>query len=663
MKPKQIDWARQIEEKTSASDHLAFAKQISQRFDLGKAYHQQTLATISAVQQRLEDPNLYIAIVGRASTGKSTFVNALLGDAVLKAHVLTMTTAISTKVVYGEELAIHVRFKEEAADLAFSKWGLGLSGGQREGETEWRVRSSEGAVSFKGETIGIHDLIASLTTSDAVAAYLDTITITYPSDFLKPGIVLIDTPGADATNDKHKQITREAVAKADTAIIITPGEQPISGWLSDALADPGFLRPFLHRCVFVLTRMDVALKRMRRTNRDEAISLIYEDAAQRLAANLSSIKIKTQPRFYISSAQCVLEPFTGDAAEDDTIRYWQEEFERLKTELHSVMVRQRAATIFENTLRLIEGLLRHMETHLSELWEDYNQRKEQLEKAVHDLDAFCTEKKKHWQEQVANLWKNNEWAITAALDKLRDKTLSSIRQDIYNADTISELKAVPDDIEGRIKTAFKSAESTLKTQARNINSEASAFIKEFERQFALLYDRLSLLDNTVSASSGHVKSRINSREVAEWVGNKLQNSLSVPILDDISNFLDEISPGLGKDVADFLFSFFGPPLEERKRRLWNNAESETWQAFNELRDEMVESTETYIQDLGIQVTRHVILYENEYGSVVKKMRTDQARERSSLQQEQAAIEAALQGLRQRRLAIKEQQEDLRLTRY
>lgn len=57
---------------------------------------------IQFFKNRLEDNEFRIAVVGEYSSGKSTFINALLGQDILS-HATTETTAAITRIVNTEE--------------------------------------------------------------------------------------------------------------------------------------------------------------------------------------------------------------------------------------------------------------------------------------------------------------------------------------------------------------------------------------------------------------------------------------------------------------------------------------------------------------------------------------------------------------------------------
>src|SRR5262245_16459731 len=101
-------WISDIEALTNVSDHLQYIHRLISRGDAKPEMRDRLVNELQMVRERVEDKDLYIAVVGGASTGKSTFINALLGDALLEPGVLHMTTAAATFVRSGRELTVEV---------------------------------------------------------------------------------------------------------------------------------------------------------------------------------------------------------------------------------------------------------------------------------------------------------------------------------------------------------------------------------------------------------------------------------------------------------------------------------------------------------------------------------------------------------------------------
>ena len=89
-------------------------KQLGFFKSLSDAYHIENVRqAIDNLQEKAEDKSLYLAVVGEFSSGKSTFINALLGRRILKEAVMP-TTACATYIAKGTvEIEIGVIFDKK----------------------------------------------------------------------------------------------------------------------------------------------------------------------------------------------------------------------------------------------------------------------------------------------------------------------------------------------------------------------------------------------------------------------------------------------------------------------------------------------------------------------------------------------------------------------
>ncbi|GGL98804.1 MULTISPECIES: dynamin family protein [Micromonospora] len=192
------------------------------------------VAALRRLTARRRTPALPVVVVGEVSRGKSTLVNALVGQRVLPAD-RTVTTSTWTLIKHGPSLA-----------------------GQA------TVQCGDGTI----ETVPVNT-VAALGTYLAVdgqqqledlhgaGARCVSMVLEVPSPLLESGLQLIDTPGVGGLRATHRQATLTALAEADAVVfVIRPGE-PISAserlFLAEASEQIG-------TCVVVQTHRDQTLK-------------------------------------------------------------------------------------------------------------------------------------------------------------------------------------------------------------------------------------------------------------------------------------------------------------------------------------------------------------------------------------------------------------------
>ena len=119
------------------------------------------LAHIEDEIHKLESNSFYLAVLGQFKRGKTTFINALLGEEILPTGILPLTSVI-TLIRFGETKRTEVVFLDNRRCTVDP------------GELSQYVSESDNPKNQKK----VHH-----------------VELAHPSSFLKNGVVLIDTPG------------------------------------------------------------------------------------------------------------------------------------------------------------------------------------------------------------------------------------------------------------------------------------------------------------------------------------------------------------------------------------------------------------------------------------------------------------------------------------
>ncbi|AFA48342.1 dynamin family protein [Acetobacterium woodii] len=145
------------------------------------------------IRNKIENNELVISVIGQFKRGKTSLINALLGADVLPIGVIPVTS-VATKIQYGEE-GVMVHFKN--------------------GEKE---------------RICLNDLIRFVAEQENPNNQkgVSFVNLYLPFDFLRNGLVLVDTPGVGSV---HQNNTDEAYAfmkKSDAIIFMLSVDSPIN---------------------------------------------------------------------------------------------------------------------------------------------------------------------------------------------------------------------------------------------------------------------------------------------------------------------------------------------------------------------------------------------------------------------------------------------------
>ena len=186
----------------------------------------ETLARLAALQTRLDEGLLRVALLGQFKRGKSTLLNALLGAPLLPAGVIPVT-AIPTFVRGGAEAKASITFGEGRAPLQIS--------GEREIQHALEQHISEAQ--------NPHNRL-----------HVEKVEIEFPSEFLNRGILAIDTPGVGSTFIHNTQTAEAVLGECDAALFVLSADPPITEVEVNYLRDVQKLIP---KIFFVLNKMDL----------------------------------------------------------------------------------------------------------------------------------------------------------------------------------------------------------------------------------------------------------------------------------------------------------------------------------------------------------------------------------------------------------------------
>ncbi|HXG52683.1 MAG TPA: dynamin family protein [candidate division Zixibacteria bacterium] len=192
---------------------------------LGKA-GSQPLARIAELQQRLAEERFHLAVLGQFKRGKSTLLNALLGEPLLPTGVVPLTS-VPTFLQGGERRAIRVLFRDRG-QAAFTDLTL-------EDAHEILVRHVTEQEN-PGNRLGV-----------------EYVEVEHPSSLLRAGLVLIDTPGIGSTLRHNTEATLRFLPQCDAALFVVSADPPITEVEKDFLKA---VRDKVAKLIFVMNKID-----------------------------------------------------------------------------------------------------------------------------------------------------------------------------------------------------------------------------------------------------------------------------------------------------------------------------------------------------------------------------------------------------------------------
>ena len=191
---------------------------IFQSLTLNGAVSESASKRLEQLRLRLTRGEASVVVIGQFKRGKSTLINALIGETVVPTGVLPLTSIVT--VLRSGEKSVEVKF--ETGESRSVGWN----------EIESYVTESYNPNNIKS---------------------VSEVEIRLPSPLLKNGIKIVDTPGVGSVHDHNTQVTLNYLPEADLAIFVLSVDQPLSRNEVEFLQQA---KPNLAKIVFALNKSD-----------------------------------------------------------------------------------------------------------------------------------------------------------------------------------------------------------------------------------------------------------------------------------------------------------------------------------------------------------------------------------------------------------------------
>jgi len=185
------------------------------------------LSSLAALRDRLEQGRFHLAVLGQFKRGKSTLLNALLGESVLPTAVIPVT-AIPTFVRQGPARKARVFFQNGRQPKELSA------------ESPEQLEDLLGG--FVAETQNPQNKLGVL-----------QVEVLHPSPILSKGLVLIDTPGVGSTFHHNTETALNFLPQCDGALFLVSADPPITEVEVEFLKQ---VRSRVPRLFFILNKVD-----------------------------------------------------------------------------------------------------------------------------------------------------------------------------------------------------------------------------------------------------------------------------------------------------------------------------------------------------------------------------------------------------------------------
>lgn len=491
---------------------------------------------------RLEDERFHLVVLGEFNHGKTTFVNALLGASVLPMGV-TPTTAVIHRIHYGTDQGAK----------AFGEDGL--------------------VTAVPIDALGDYEV-----DGKALADAVQHLDVFYPAEFLRDGVVLVDTPGVNDLNEARAEITYGYIPRSDAILFLLDAGQILKESERQFVANK-LLAQSRDKVIFVVNKMDL----LDEEERHEAIAY----------ARMNLGKLLEEPRIFGISAERALE---GDREGSG--------MDALATELERFLKDDRGRVLLDNALdagiRTAATLRTGIEIQKRALAMEQGELERRLDALEGDLETSAermAERKARIRESLAAV----KALVRADVEGFAKRFAAQLPGEIEAAEAKDLRQYLAGFLEERFKRFAEQETEEVARRLEKVAEEAIAFVTEdaqarAEQLRELLGDDAPKLELDVSTFAA---------DVGVFVIGAFGVTLMV-----LSNVLVGGALALAAPVLAYVFrgradrQLKGKAKEEAPKAVLAAAEKMA-EAFDERIDEVGEKLLHFVSAANAEVTKSV----------------------------------------------------------
>lgn len=302
-------------------------------------------ARLNALGERLRTARCHLAVLGQFKRGKSTLINALVGESILPSAVVP-ATSIPTFVHGGKQLSARVLF---------------------DGQPEERFAAStfaelaEFLARFVTEIANPHNRLG-----------VRQVEAACPAPILRDGLELIDTPGIGSTYRHNTEATFNFLPQCDAALFVVSADPPITEVEVDFLK---IARRKLARLFFIMNKADYLEGNDRQTAVEFLLQVLREQAG-----------FESPPQIFCTSAR------EGLAARrnNDSAAWQRSGMAEIEHQIVDFLVEEKSEVLTRAISRQTDEVLADVQRRLALAIRSLQMPMDELRERVHQFEQRLT---------------------------------------------------------------------------------------------------------------------------------------------------------------------------------------------------------------------------------------------------------------------------------
>ena len=424
---------------------------------------------LCGLRDKIRREEVIISVIGQFKRGKSSLINAMLGEDILPTAIIPLTTVV-TEIRYKEKFSAVVCF-EDGSERKIDR-------------TELEEYCSEQKNPGNGKKVAI-------------------VRIGTPAQPFGKGIVLVDTPGVGSVHQHNTESSREYLKESDAAVFLLSVDSPVSETEREFLLKAG---EYASGFFYVVNKADIVSEKELKEFTDFCEKVISDSVGQKIT--MSTVSAKT------GQGIPELKEALKNALQDSHQTLIEESIEK-KTAVITAQIRAKLQMALQTTLLSTEELKEKIEniTEQQKNLEGFSEEVEVLARHRTDIlvdgikeefDRKCLVINEDTKKRAEDLYEEFSNLPTKEFEKELQRGMDTFleeRLNILNEEGIEKLEEGYDKIVSLLeKKAVEAAEFVAKLLKDDFNldypvnessfevSDRSDFLMHLGRSGSLLLD-------------------------------------------------------------------------------------------------------------------------------------------------------------------------------
>lgn len=601
---------KNLNEIAEIDNHIEFAEDMVNKYTWEEEVKNRLYILLDQIKEKQSDDKLNLSVIGEFSTGKSTFINALIREDLLVANVLQGTTAASTIIEYGENYKITLYTNSEKKDEYLCK-----------------------------DLNELKKILSDYTTKEELAKNIKNVYVYLPSKTLKSGFRIIDTPGTNATTRWHEDVTIRTINEmSDASVILTNINQVLPKTTISFVKE--HLSSVINQCIFIATKCDLVSKKER------------EQILSYMKTKISSEFNAKSPMVFPYASLDVLDDCTGEEEPDAELLKLSYSTE---DSMMNYLSKRRSFVQTQKLIVLIEEMYDAISEQMDSAVDKRKQELILLSKFKQaDLKSFAEEQKKQRKASFNNKYMNKRSEILKKLEEIKTQAQNTVFEEIDNKSSVEAINSfVSNGLSDFCIKASQPIISEVQKKNKEINTIFQDEIRVFQNEFKEKFRDLDIINIVVPANEISVSASINVNSNTITEANRY---ITEQISKDNKNILGGVAggaaigtailPGIGTIAGAFIGGIVGTLFTEDVSNVRTNVKNKLKQPLNNYFDQVIYKctdaidaflknyTDSYKGFISIEIDKYL----KAYGKIVDKRIAEEENKRKILETKIKKIE-------------------------